>query len=110
MQERVREELPGLANRFEALVFDLDGVVYRGSRPLPHAIRVLNLLHDAGREVYFLTNNSGATRQQYAERLQAMGYPMRAPNSSSPLAGRPRSICAAPSKRARRCLWWASQA
>jgi 4-nitrophenyl phosphatase len=74
MQERVREELPGLANRFEAFVFDLDGVVYRGSCPLPHAIQVLNLLHDAGREVYFLTNNSGATRQQYAERLQAMGY------------------------------------
>jgi HAD superfamily hydrolase (TIGR01450 family) len=79
MQERVREELPGLANRFEAFVFDLDGVVYRGSRPLPHAIQVLNLLHDAGREVYFLTNNSGATRQQYAERLQAMGYPYARP-------------------------------
>lgn len=74
MPERVRESLPGLANRFDAFVFDLDGVVYRGARPLPHAIEVLNLLHEAGRCVYFLTNNSGATRQQYAERLQAMGY------------------------------------
>lgn len=79
MQERVREELPGLANRFEAFIFDLDGVVYRGVRPLPHAIEVLNLLHDGGRQVYFLTNNSGATRQQYAERLQAMGYPYARP-------------------------------
>lgn len=75
MQERVRVEVPGLANRFEAFVFDLDGVVYRGNLPLPHAIEVLNLLHAAGRQVYFLTNNSGATRQQYAAKLQAMGYP-----------------------------------
>jgi HAD superfamily hydrolase (TIGR01457 family) len=79
MQERVREELPGLANRFEAFVFDLDGVVYRGARPLPHAMEVLNLLHERGRQVYFLTNNSGATREQYAERLQAMGYPHARP-------------------------------
>ncbi|MCS7300538.1 MAG: HAD-IIA family hydrolase [Fimbriimonadales bacterium] len=74
---RVRAELPGLANRFETFVFDLDGVVYRGKRALPHAVEVLNLLHEAGRQVFFLTNNSGATRQQYAERLQAMGVATR---------------------------------
>lgn len=79
MQERVREEALGLANRFEAFVFDLDGVVYRGTLPLPHAIEVLNLLHATGRQVFFLTNNSGATRQQYAAKLQAMGYPHARP-------------------------------
>ncbi|GIV08794.1 MAG: acid sugar phosphatase [Fimbriimonadales bacterium] len=74
---RVRAELPGLANRFETFVFDLDGVVYRGNRALPHAVEVLNLLHESGRQVFFLTNNSGATRLQYAERLQAMGVDAR---------------------------------
>lgn len=73
MPESVRERLPGLANRFDTFVFDLDGVVYRGKHPLPHAIEVLNLLQDSGRRVFFLTNNSGATRQQYAEKLQSMG-------------------------------------
>ncbi|MCX7993340.1 MAG: HAD-IIA family hydrolase, partial [Fimbriimonadales bacterium] len=77
MPERVREELPGLANRFDTFVFDLDGVVYRGKRALPHAVEVLNLLLESGRQVYFLTNNSGATRQQYAERLRAMGVDAR---------------------------------
>ncbi|MCS6919391.1 MAG: HAD-IIA family hydrolase [Fimbriimonadales bacterium] len=74
---RVHAELPGLANRFETFVFDLDGVVYRGKRTLPHAVEVLNLLQDAGRQVLFLTNNSGATRTQYAERLLAMGVDAR---------------------------------
>ncbi len=67
-------ELSGLANRFDCFIFDLDGVVYRGSRPLPHAIETLKLLHAHGREVYFLTNNSGHTRQQYAEKLCRMGF------------------------------------
>ncbi len=70
---RVGVELPGLANRFDTFVFDMDGVVYRGSRALPHAVEVLNLLQESGRQVLFLTNNSGATREQYAERLRAMG-------------------------------------
>lgn len=74
---RVRAELPGLANRFETFVFDLDGVVYRGKRALPHALEVLNLLQDSGRQVFFLTNNSGATRLQYAEKLGAMGVDAR---------------------------------
>ncbi len=74
---RVQAELPGLANRFETFVFDLDGVVYRGKRALPHAVEVLNLLQDSGRQVFYLTNNSGATRLQYAERLQVMGVDAR---------------------------------
>lgn len=73
MPERVRAELPGLANRFDTFVFDLDGVVYRGKCALPHAVEVLNLLQDSGRQVFFVTNNSGATRQQYANRLNALG-------------------------------------
>ncbi|MDW8052588.1 MAG: HAD-IIA family hydrolase [Armatimonadota bacterium] len=75
MHGRVRAELPGLANRFDTFVFDLDGVVYRGRRALPHAVEVLNLLLDSGRQVFFVTNNSGATRQQYADRLRALGIP-----------------------------------
>jgi len=75
MPEHVRAELPGLANRFDTFVFDLDGVVYRGKRALPHAVEVLNLLLDSGRQVFYLTNNSGYTREEYAARLQALGVP-----------------------------------
>ncbi len=78
MAERAPEKVTGLARRFRAFIFDLDGVVYRGSQPLPHAIETINLLMADGREVFFVTNNSGATRQQYAERLQQMGLPVGA--------------------------------
>ncbi len=75
MPESVLKDLPGLANRFEAFVFDLDGVVYRGEVPLPHAIETLNALLDSGRSLFYLTNNATYTRQQYAQRLTRMGIP-----------------------------------
>lgn len=75
MPESVLKDLPGLANRFEAFIFDLDGVVYRGETPLPHAIETLNTLCDSGRSLFYLTNNSTYTRQQYAQRLTRMGVP-----------------------------------
>lgn len=75
MGKGVVGEVTGLANRFDCFIFDLDGVVYRGKCPLPHAIETLNLLQEHGREVYFLTNNSGYTREQYAQKLNQMGVP-----------------------------------
>lgn len=57
------------------LVFDLDGVVYRGKTPIPGAIPALNRLAEAGHTLFYLTNNSTATRADYAARLSAMGIP-----------------------------------
>jgi 4-nitrophenyl phosphatase len=76
MEGRVSDELTGLARRFQSFLFDMDGVVYRGSQPLPCAVETIARLLACGRQVFFLTNNSGATREQYAERLQKMGLPI----------------------------------
>lgn len=56
------------------LIFDLDGVVYLGHTPIPGAIEALNRLHAEGHSLYFLTNNSTARRQDYVDRIAAMGY------------------------------------
>ena len=50
-------------------VFDLDGVMYLGETALPHAADAVRRLSGAGRQVYFLTNNSGRTRRDYQEKL-----------------------------------------
>ena len=54
-------------------IFDMDGVLYRGSRLLPYAHETLDRLRSAGWQVFFATNNSTATRDQYVERLHALG-------------------------------------
>lgn len=59
----------------KAFIFDLDGVLYRGSEPISDAVETLLALQARGVPTYFLTNNSGLTREQYSHRLQRMGIP-----------------------------------
>ena len=55
------------------VIFDLDGVVYRGAEPISGATGLVAALRATGRHVRFATNNSMATRQAYVERLAAQG-------------------------------------
>lgn len=64
---------PVLADRYDAVVFDLDGVLYRGDTPIPAAPSVIDRLHANGTPLAFLTNNSSRTARQTADRLAAMG-------------------------------------
>jgi 4-nitrophenyl phosphatase len=62
-----------LPDRVRLVIFDLDGVVYRGSEPVPGAPALVDALHRRGVAVRFATNNSMATRAAYVDRLAAMG-------------------------------------
>jgi phosphoglycolate/pyridoxal phosphate phosphatase family enzyme len=57
-------------------VFDLDGVIYRGSQPLPSVIDTISSLRQLGHQVYFFTNNATQTRNTYVCRLSSMGIPV----------------------------------
>lgn len=59
--------------RFKGYIFDLDGCIYRGDRPIPGAVEVLNALRHIGRRILFLTNNSTTSLEGYSEKLGAMG-------------------------------------
>ena len=54
-------------------IFDMDGVLYRGSMLMPHAKETLERLRGAGWQVFFATNNSTATRDEYVQRLKQLG-------------------------------------
>lgn len=55
------------------VLFDLDGVVYRGQEPVAGAAELVAQLHRAGIGVRFVTNNSMSTRDDYAAKLAQMG-------------------------------------
>lgn len=59
--------------RIDGLVCDLDGVVYRGSEPIPGSVEKLNELRAAGTRLVFATNNATATVGAYRARLNALG-------------------------------------
>ena len=58
------------------LLVDLDGVVYRGSDPVPGVAAVLAARAAAGDDVVYVTNNSMHYRADYVTRLAAMGAPI----------------------------------
>ena len=55
------------------VIFDMDGVLYRGAQVLPYAREALDRLRRASWDVFFATNNSTATRLDYLGRLQQLG-------------------------------------
>jgi HAD superfamily hydrolase (TIGR01450 family) len=62
-----------LADRFDGLLIDLDGVVWIGREPVPGSPETLRALLEAGKGVVFVTNNPGRPPAAYAERLAELG-------------------------------------
>jgi glycerol-1-phosphatase len=62
-----------LADRFDGLLIDLDGVVWIGREPVPGSVEALRALQAGGKRIVFVTNNPGRLPQAYAERLRELG-------------------------------------
>ena len=62
--------MSSLVDEFDAVVCDLDGVVYTGSLPVRHAVDALNALSVP---VVYATNNASRTPGQVGDRLRALG-------------------------------------
>jgi len=62
-----------LADDFDGLLIDLDGVVWIGREPVPGAVETLATLLAAGKRIVFVTNNPGKPPAAYAERLRELG-------------------------------------
>jgi HAD superfamily hydrolase (TIGR01450 family) len=58
-----------------AQILDLDGVLWRGERPVPGAAEAVGRLRAEGERVLFVTNNSSARVAEYAAKLERMGTP-----------------------------------
>ncbi|MUW14544.1 HAD-IIA family hydrolase [Halorubrum sp. CBA1125] len=62
-----------LADRFDGLLFDLDGVVYLGDQPVTNTVKVIERLQQEGITVRFITNSSSSTRRDIRSKLAKMG-------------------------------------
>lgn len=59
--------------RLRGFVFDLDGCVWNGTVLNPGAREVLAALHERGRRLAFISNNSRASGRELREHLHALG-------------------------------------
>jgi 4-nitrophenyl phosphatase len=68
-------QLPASLSSFLVYVFDLDGVLYRGDDAVEDAPEAIAALREAGKQLFFLTNNSSQPRRVYVEKLTRLGMP-----------------------------------
>jgi len=66
-----------LADAYDCLLFDLDGVLYRGDAVVPGAPETLDELRGSGARPVFLTNNSSRTPEQVVVTLGGFGIGAR---------------------------------
>ena len=62
-----------MKRKLKAILLDLDGTVYYGSRLIKGADQAVEYFRDHGIRVLFLTNNSTKNRKQIQEKLIGMG-------------------------------------
>jgi HAD superfamily hydrolase (TIGR01450 family) len=62
-----------LADEFDGLLIDLDGVVWIGRELVPGSAEALRSLLAGGKEIVFVTNNPGKPASEYARRLGEAG-------------------------------------
>uniref|UniRef100_H3D5U3 Glycerol-3-phosphate phosphatase n=2 Tax=Tetraodon nigroviridis TaxID=99883 RepID=H3D5U3_TETNG len=63
-----------LLDSVDSVLFDCDGVIWRGDQAIPGAPQVINLLKQKGKHVFFVTNNSTKTRKMYADKMASLGF------------------------------------
>jgi HAD superfamily hydrolase (TIGR01450 family) len=62
-----------LLDDYDALLFDLDGTIYRGEEPIPGADRAVEAAHQANTTVRFVTNNASRGPDEVAAHLTDIG-------------------------------------
>ena len=72
---------------YRAVLFDLDGTLYRGAEPIPGAVEAVLALEGRGVLVRYVTNNATLARAAFADRLRGMGFPARPEEVASSATG-----------------------
>ncbi len=78
-QREVIEEMPpkerikSLVSRTKGIVFDLDGVVYSGNKPIEGTVHAIKAFQNEGVIIGFLTNTSSKTNEEISKKLISMG-------------------------------------
>jgi glycerol-1-phosphatase len=62
-----------LAERYDSFLLDLDGVLYIGAEPVPHAADSVAELRRIGKRLAFVTNNCSRTGAEVVEHLASVG-------------------------------------
>ena len=67
--------IASLIDSYDVFLLDMDGVIWSGSSIIDRSLEVIDwIAAQPGKQVYFLTNSSGRTRDEYVAKIKKMGW------------------------------------
>lgn len=63
--------------KIESFIFDMDGVLWHGERPLPAFRELFSFLDEKGIGYVFATNNANKTLEQYVQKFSRLGVKIK---------------------------------
>lgn len=74
------KKLISVLNEKELFLFDMDGTIYIGNKPIDGAFQVIKKIIEAGKKVFFFTNNSSKSKNEYVLKLKGFGLDIKKEN------------------------------
>ncbi|CAG0914321.1 unnamed protein product [Notodromas monacha] len=65
---------------FDCVLADCDGVLWRGDSAIPNAPKVMQKFAEAGKKLFYVTNNSTKSRAAYLKKFHQLGFPASTEN------------------------------
>ena len=72
----IKTDLSSLLSEIDSVIFDCDGVVWRGDAAIDKSKDFINALYKLGKKVLFVSNNATKTLAQYSEKFTKMSIPV----------------------------------
>ena len=66
-----------LLKDLDAIIFDCDGVIWRGPNAIEKSKEFVDLLYEQGKEVFFVSNNATKTLMQYKKKFNSMSVKIK---------------------------------
>ena len=71
--EIIFSELAKKISKKKNFIFDLDGTIYVGEKPISGATKLVSKLQKEGKSIRFISNNSSKNKIEYKTKLKSMG-------------------------------------
>ncbi|XP_015124687.1 glycerol-3-phosphate phosphatase [Diachasma alloeum] len=69
-----REKIEEIVNSFDTILADCDGVLWLQNNPIANAANVMNAFHNTGKRIFYVTNNSTKSREEFVAKAKNLGF------------------------------------
>ncbi|KAF5282169.1 hypothetical protein FQR65_LT02866 [Abscondita terminalis] len=74
LKQLTKDEIQDFLNSFDTVLTDCDGVLWLGNDVIDKANDVINRFQELGKKVFYVTNNSSKSREEYVTKFKDLNF------------------------------------